>query len=593
MAMKTSHKNAKARLFEVETNVLKTFCEEHPSEVTLRVLNILRREAWDEYINLDFNPSWYKPDQLARFRADYQAVSMLKKSMLIPIAVDKRQVALETFKKAERQCELANERILAWGCNPNEYPELIEIVAKAQSIIRHILGPLDESSLAYVQSHCRFGPGSTRSVSRRPTQGRKFDNPRPTATPRVAEFLKPLLPTLWADRLVKVDLQAASKITTVPKSAKTDRTIGIEPDLNIYFQLGIGALIRNRLCQFGVNLAKQADRNAALASQAHVLGLATIDLSSASDCVNRSLVELLLPEEWRHLLRIARTDYYELDGAVKPFHKWSSMGNGYTFELETLIFLALGRACGDRRAVSYGDDIIIKAECAQTLLTALNFLGFSVNSEKTFLTGLFFESCGTDWFCGVNVRPFFLRGNPEKLLEDYDPQKPDPAFLAVLYQYANSISVAAHRSNCGLGRNRRYFSSWRSVYKSAPPTSRLRIPAGFNTSGGFESDWDECSHLSSSNFQYLAFEPLRGHVRGDWGPLLAWFSGCEARRPTSLSRDRVTPSRAGLRSLALCLADTELKADSYHRDGETYRGEGSHKIKIGSCFAWPNRGPWL
>jgi hypothetical protein len=590
--MKTSHTNAKARLFEVETNVLKTFCEEHPSEVTLRVLNILRRNAWDEYIDFDFNPSRYGPDEIARLRADYQAVSMLKKSMLIPIAVDKRQKALDTFTKAELQCEKANDRILSWGSNPNEYPELIEIVAKAQSIIRHILGPLDEDSLSYVQSHCRFGPGSTRSVSRRPTQGRKFDNPRPMATPRVAEFLSPLLPIMWADRLVRVELQAASKITTVPKSAKTDRTIGIEPDLNIYLQLGIGALIRNRLCQHGVNLAKQADRNAVLASQAHLLGLSTIDLSSASDCVNRSLVELLLPEEWRHLLRIARTDYYELDGVVKPFHKWSSMGNGYTFELETLIFLALARASGDPRAVSYGDDIIVKSDCAPTLLTALNFLGFSVNSEKTYLTGLFFESCGSDWFCGINVRPFFLRGNPEKLEENYDPKKPDAAYLAVLYQYANSISVAAYRSNRGFGRDHRYFSSWRSVYKSAPPSARLRIPAGFNTSGGFESDWDECSHPSASTFQYLAFEPSRGHVRGDWGPLLAWFSSCEARDPGILSRGRVTSSVASLRSLALRLADVELKTDSYHLDGETYRGEGSHKIKIGSCFAWANRGPW-
>lgn len=585
--MQTTYTNTQARLFEVELQCLKTFCENNLTEVTLRVLNIIRREAWDELLALGINPAHYSPEQVERFRTDYQAVSMLSKSVNLPIKVDRRRKALEKFDEAEKQCADANERILSWGSNPKDAPWLVDVVAKAQLIIRTILGPLDEDALQYVEANCRFGPGSTRSVGRRPTHGRKFDNPRPMASPRLAEFYKRLIPALWADRLVKVEVKASSRITTVAKNARTDRTICIEPDLNIYVQLGVGALIRNRLQQSGLNLAKQADRNAYLASRAHLLGLATIDLSSASDCVSRSLVELLLPEEWRHLLRLARTDYYELDGVEHPFNKWSSMGNGYTFELETLIFLALARACGDMRAVSYGDDIIVAQGVTPLLLSTLNFLGFSVNEKKTYLHGHFYESCGTDWFNGENVRPFFLKGEIPKEVNDITSSSPE--FLAVLYQYANAVSNVASRIGHGVYRDRRYFSVWRGLFQGAPKPNRLRIPAGFNTSGGFECDWDETAteldHHSASAFKYLRFAPLTGHIRGDWGPLLSWFNP----REESIG----FLNAPSLETYAKILAKSTLSTDSYHCNGESYRSEGSYHHEIGSCFAWPNRGPWI
>lgn len=581
--MKTDSKNYQARLFEVEVMTLTNFCKANPTEVTQQILKLIQQKDWSGLLKVKVNPSSYEAHEVDLFRVDYQASSMLSKSFNLPLSVDKRQAALIKFESAEQQCDATNFRLLSWGHNPKDAPWLIDVVAKAQHIIRQVLGPLDKEALTYVDTHCRFGPGATGTIKRRTTQGRKYDNPRPSASPRLAAFMKDAAPALWADRLVKVECCSFIGITTVAKNAKTDRTIGIEPDLNIYVQLGIGALIRNRLTQFGLNLQKQADRNAYLASKAHVLGLSTIDLSSASDCVSRALVELLLPEEWRHLLWLARSDYYELEGKIHPFSKWSSMGNGYTFELETLIFMALARACGDNRAVAYGDDIIVSRACAPLLLSTLDFLGFSVNSEKTFIDGLFFESCGSDWFNGVNVRPFFLKG-------EIDLDQPDTKsqYLACLFTYANQISAVAHRSNCGLGRDYRYFSSWRSCYQAAPPSDRIRIPTGFNTSGGFESDWDECNTLlSAQSFKYLRFCPARGRVKGDWGPYLAWQSSAGRRRPTS---ERVRLQ--SLREEALVLADQELKTDSYHRDGESYRYEGSYEVQVGTCFAWPNRGPW-
>lgn len=586
--METVVKNQRARLEEVEIQALSEFCLANQTPRTLTIYIMLREHMLLDIINLTIDAKHYREKDLESFRVDYQATSMLAKSVNLSLEhVNRDAEALRKFYMAEEQCLITNQVLLNWGCNPNDTPWMIPIVARAQQIIHNILGPLDSKSLSFVEEHCRFGPGSTRTCKRHATNGRKFDNPRPGATPRCAEFLKPLLPALWADCITDISLIAASGITTVPKNAKTNRTIGIEPDLNIWLQLGTGALIRDKLRIFGVDLDKQADRNALLAQRALFHNNCTIDLSSASDCVSRSLVHLLLPEEWRHLLWLSRTDYYELNGVTHPFHKWSSMGNGYTFELESLIFLALARACGDSRAVAYGDDIICSKEIAPLLVRTLNFVGFNVNKEKTFLDGLFYESCGTDWFCGENVRPVFLKGN----LNDEFTATDDTACLntlAIIYQYANALSAVAHRAGHGFYRDRRYFSSWRSLLKAVPPAYRYRIPAGFNPRGGFEVDWDERGNTpgSASGFTYLGFTPRSVSTWGDRGPYLSSLHRLERVKHHG-------SQRRSLREESLLLAKQALSDRSYDRDGESVRYEGSLSTTIGSCFAWPCRGPWL
>jgi hypothetical protein len=202
-----------------------------------------------------------------------------------------------------------------------------------------------------------------------------------------------------------------SKVTTVPKNAKTDRVICIEPHLNVFVQLGIGAVIRRQLRRFGIDLDTQ-DWNRYLASKAESYRLATVDLSSASDMISFNVVKYVLPKDWFDLLFLARCDHTMVDGKQITLSKFSSMGNGYTFELESLIFTAAALAAGaDRRLMAvYGDDIILERTHYPRLLEILTFLGFEVNGKKTFVEGNFFESCGTDWYNGINVRPFYLKG---------------------------------------------------------------------------------------------------------------------------------------------------------------------------------------
>jgi hypothetical protein len=146
--------------------------------------------------------------------------------------------------------------------------------------------------------------------------------------------------------------------------------------------------------------------------------LCTIDFSSASDLIAYLLVMDLLPFEWFEFLDVARCPSYSFDGNWYDFHKFTSMGNAYTFELETLILFAFAVSACETAGVPYsigenlhvyGDDVIIPRGAYDLFQEICNYAGFSINLEKTFTSGLFRESCGHDYFDGSFVRPFQLK----------------------------------------------------------------------------------------------------------------------------------------------------------------------------------------
>jgi hypothetical protein len=106
------------------------------------------------------------------------------------------------------------------------------------------------------------------------------------------------------------------------------------------------------------------------------------------------------------------------------------MGNAFTFPLQTVLFTSLVvgayRAYGRKiiwpsdatvgNFAVFGDDIIVHRECYDLVVKLLHYCGFTVNSDKSFNSGPFRESCGTDYFSGYNVRGVYL----QTLLDDQD-----------------------------------------------------------------------------------------------------------------------------------------------------------------------------
>jgi hypothetical protein len=205
-------------------------------------------------------------------------------------------------------------------------------------------------------------------------------------------------------------------ITLVPKNWKTHRTIAKEPTHSLPFQLSLDAWFKGKLRRWGIDLRYQT-KNQELARLGSIDGsFATIDLEMASDSLSFSAVELLLPPKWVELLCSFRSSSYKAPWGTGTYAKFSSMGNGFTFALETLIFAAACKAVGSRRFSVYGDDIVIETEYASSVIRLLSFLGFKVNGAKSFVNpqSRFRESCGCDYYKGHFVTPFYLRELPKE-----------------------------------------------------------------------------------------------------------------------------------------------------------------------------------
>jgi hypothetical protein len=255
-------------------------------------------------------------------------------------------------------------------------------------------------------------------------------------------------------------------------------------------------MIRTRLRQAGIDLDNGQPVNQKLALRGSLDGsLATIDLSSASDTIAASLVEFLLPDEWYRAASIVRSKYCTLPSGETVFlKKFSSMGNGYTFELESLIFLALAMATTNGRIgrdVSvFGDDIITPSADAPTLIRVLSEVGFKTNQEKTFIDGPFRESCGKHYFSGYDVTPFYLK----KEISSYHD----------LLWLINSLRRLAYRFvGYEFGCDKRFESVWTDLVRLLPGRFQsLSCPDGYGDEAVVR-DFDECSPSPKSNKNWV------------------------------------------------------------------------------------------
>lgn len=132
-------------------------------------------------------------------------------------------------------------------------------------------------------------------------------------------------------------------------------------------------------------------------------------------------MQLLLPPDWYELLSALRSPVTQIDGEEHRNAMFSSMGNGFTFELESLLFYVLARATAYFRGIAgvisvYGDDIIVPTEMAEDLVWVLKFFGFQTNPEKSFWNGSFRESCGGHYDNGVDITPFYIREPVDNVL---------------------------------------------------------------------------------------------------------------------------------------------------------------------------------
>lgn len=143
-------------------------------------------------------------------------------------------------------------------------------------------------------------------------------------------------------------------------------------------------------------------------------GYCTVDLKNASGSVFTELVRELFPCAWFKMLNDLRSPSWVMDESdpVK-YSGFVSMGNGYCFPVETLIFASICSAAHAYTGTTpdfrvYGDDIIVRQNESGVVQEYLRYFGFELNPDKSFFFGPFRESCGADWYDGEPVRPVYL-----------------------------------------------------------------------------------------------------------------------------------------------------------------------------------------
>lgn len=435
--------------WQVLRRLLDCLKDEITSGLYSELLGIVRRRDVQGYYNLE---DQWGLQSMSLLRRPYPGNPAAVR-LLISVIKKHESMALVPPKERKEKCVRSVVDLDA-SLTPNwDTLALDPLVPVVRAVLQDILGGAPTHEV--VAEFARHGPGSTSTISFEDRSSYfKYAEWPYACSPAAKDLLIDVIKAdpRWVGALedsyrrryriapwailnwtvfwnnVVHDEHSWNEVTSVPKDGRKDRPIAKEPTGNIFLQLAVGRVLRDRLRSQGINLDRQQDRNRQLALIGSTdRSLFTIDLSNASDTVSLKLLEWILPPDWYRLLCNLRSPCGLLPtGDAILYRKVSSMGNGYTFELETVIFLAISIAISlmygsvhDRRAV-FGDDIIGEAYLFLHHCVFLPKFGFILNKDKSFCGGLVLESCGLDAFEGQNIRPVFLKKTPAHVMDLYN-----------------------------------------------------------------------------------------------------------------------------------------------------------------------------
>lgn len=513
-----------------------------------------------QLVSLDWKPEDY--NSLVSARDSLLATKLASKATFVDTSIDTSKVAKDAFFKAEEVCHRTNVELRNKLISNNLFATLYSIAQ------RKILLELGEFDIEEMLGLCGWGPGATRGIARRQaTVTNKFrleDEITQSASDLFGCVFDMAYPLWRKGRTFKH--VSSNRVVTVPKNAKTDRTIAIEPGLNLWLQKGVGKVIRERLRRRGNDLRYQSHNQRLSRIGSKFNTLATIDFSMASDTISQSVISELLPRDWELVLRSLRAVVGLYDSVPITYSKFSSMGNGFTFELETLIFRALALASCEYLGIEtdnvsvYGDDVILPVQAADLFISVCEFSGFTINKSKSYSSSYYRESCGKHYWNGIDITPLYIK-------EDVNDE-------SSLYKLANGIRRLAHRRN-SYGCDRALLSSWSSLVELSQ--RKLMISDGFGD-GGLIVNFDEATpskaRYGHEGFFTKHFSPI---------PITAYYDDHSIllTRLYELGSSEVLESSSSI-------------VGSIPRNNEDYF-PGRHKVRVQRLLIplWTDLGPWI
>lgn len=411
------------------------FCSEYSQILKVGTIQEIRQSC----------PTISYDDDTYRFKATYQISSLFKRHRFRKdIYSDQELIDLAIAGFVSTQDRIRNLNFDNPSCN------LRFVLDYARMYIHRVLGVYDAEEH---RSLCRFGRKASVGVpARKACEAARWAIPITGSRNQISWFRSEMDGIDVIQNYLNSQLDSDPKgsiyretdsltLTLVPKTFKSLRAIMPNTTIGSYMSYGLGEMIRKRLKRNGFDIKTLQMKHRVLARLASVhKRYVTADLSSASDSISVALVNRLFPSDWLQILHQSRIGKVVLpNGSTVQSETFCTMGVGYTFPLQTLVFLSLLIAIQalriprkDWQRISvYGDDLIYSRHIHDDVLQLFSELGFVINVDKTFVTTGFRESCGGDYFHGVDVRPFQPRnGSSFVLKREYE---------AILYKFINGI----------------------------------------------------------------------------------------------------------------------------------------------------------
>jgi hypothetical protein len=213
------------------------------------------------------------------------------------------------------------------------------------------------------------------------------------------------------------------KIQAVPKSYKSARIIGMDDVARNAMGKAIEQEFRQQDRVRGTIDLEDQTINQRLAAQGAIDGsIATLDASKASDSISKSLFVDIFPREYVTEVLPLLPTHFELMGKKNKCYALqmaSTSGHSLTFRHETIVFLAAMRLAyrqyvalvehkqvakvSQQSAWAYGDDSLVASEAAEIAVHILATIGININTDKSYWSGPYRESCGKEYWKGTDV----------------------------------------------------------------------------------------------------------------------------------------------------------------------------------------------
>ena len=214
---------------------------------------------------------------------------------------------------------------------------------------------------------------------------------------------------------------ADGKVTTVPKNYKKSRVITITSRDFIDKQYVVSDALRDWITSWSRNsnhIIQFDDQT--IQHKFLVEGNATLDLSSASDRIYRSLIEKVWPDFMKYFGEYLPKTVITDQGRIVPLTCIGTQGFPLTFTVMAIItgLIVSSSKMSSSASANYGDDIVISEMDFNEVYCALEALGLKINKSKTHKSSDgFLESCGRDVMFTKNgprdVTPIHLRGESD------------------------------------------------------------------------------------------------------------------------------------------------------------------------------------